>query len=191
MFRAQPEIDNLPDEEVLKRSLAHPELFGVILSRYEEPFIRKALRIMGTPEDAHDVVQDTFTKIYVNASRYKPVAGASFKSWAYRILVNTAYTAYVKRKKDGQFAGRLDPELDEVIKDTKEEGIREQRTLSDYIVSVFSAMPRELARALKLHFIDGLPHQEIAKQEGISVAAVKTRVYRAKRLFKEISGYKE
>ena len=48
-------------------------------------------------------------------------------------------------------------------------------------------MPAQLGRALKLHFLDGMPQKEIATLEGISISAVKTRIYRAKREFKKVN----
>jgi DNA-directed RNA polymerase specialized sigma24 family protein len=48
-------------------------------------------------------------------------------------------------------------------------------------------MPKQLGRALKLHFLDGMPQREIAALEGISISAVKTRIYRAKREFKKVN----
>jgi len=48
-------------------------------------------------------------------------------------------------------------------------------------------MPEHLGRVLKLHFIEGRPQEEIAKMEGVSVGAIKTRVHRAKKEFKKIN----
>ncbi len=181
-----PDLEHAQDEVVLHDSIKNPRLFQVIVDRYHAPFLRKAERILGKEEEAMDVVQDTFTKIYVNAKKFHPVEGASFKSWGYKILVNTALTEYKKRKKDVPFRAMLDPELFDIIPDLGELAEAETKGLRDYIVSIFSRMPRELSRALELHFLEGRPHVEIANIEGASVPAIKTRVYRAKRLFEEI-----
>lgn len=189
LFDPIPPPQTLSDEEVLAQSLKNPALFSYIVDRYQEAFLRKAERIMGTRERAYDVVQDTFTKIYLNAKRFKVVEGASFKSWGYKILVNTAFTAYQKQKKDTPFSIKLDPELYDIIPDLKHEAWSEAKKDRDFLTSVFSRMPRDLARSLELHFLEGRSHEEIAKSEGISIPAVKTRVYRAKQLFKKIESY--
>ena len=175
----------MSDEEVLALSIDNPSLFETIVDRYQEAFLRKAERILGARGDAEDVVQDAFTKIYFNAHRFKKVEGASFKSWAYKILINTTFTHYQKLKKEGSFMSKLDPEIYEILPDLNEESRFEDKTLRDYIVSIFSKMPRDLARVLELHFLEGRPHKDIAEQEGVSIAAVKTRVYRAKKLFRK------
>jgi DNA-directed RNA polymerase specialized sigma24 family protein len=48
-------------------------------------------------------------------------------------------------------------------------------------------MPEQLARVLRLHFIEGLPQQLIAEREAVSVGAIKTRVHRAKAEFKRVA----
>ncbi|MES2953703.1 MAG: RNA polymerase sigma factor [Patescibacteria group bacterium] len=186
LFDPLPSAEALRDEELLTLSIQNPAHFAHIVSRYEEPFLRKAERILGSRDEAYDVVQDTFTKIYLNARRFKPVPGASFKSWGYKILVNTAFTFYQKKKKDAPFSAKLDPELFDIIPDLAQLEWSEQELDRNLLVSVFSKMPRELSRVLELHFLEGRPHQEIARMESLSVPAVKTRVYRAKQLFRKI-----
>ncbi len=174
------------DEEILRKSVKHPALFEVLLDRYEEAFLRKALSIVRSREEAEDVVQEAFAKIYQNAARFVVQEGASFKSWGYKILMNTAFTHYQKRKRNLLATTELDPELYEMLPDRQSRQFEKQEA-TDYLISVFSRMPEHFARILQFHFIDGLPQKDIAKQEGISVGAVKTRIHRAKKEFKKIN----
>ncbi len=173
------------DEEVLRESVKNPRCFSVLLERYQEAFLRKAERVLRSREDAEDVVQETFSKIYLNAERFQVVEGASFKSWGYKILMNTSFTKYQKLKKDRGAIAPIDPEFYEVLPDTLSRQFEKQE-VSDYLVSVLSKMPEHLRRVLELHFIEGRPQQEIAEIEGVSVGAIKTRVHRAKEAFKNI-----
>lgn len=172
------------DEELLALSVAHPDIFSIILRRYQDAFLRKALSILRNKEDAEEVVQEAFGKIYLYADRFVVQEGASFSSWGYRILMNTAFTRYQKMKKERERIQPLDPEVYETLSDTKMEQFEKLET-SDYVVSVLSKMPEHLARILTKHFIEGKPHKEIALEEGISVGAVKTRVHRAKESFRK------
>jgi RNA polymerase sigma-70 factor (ECF subfamily) len=174
------------DEEILALSIKRPNLFATLIFRYEDAFLRKALSILRNEEDAEDVVQETFTKIYYYASRFQGVEGASFRSWGYRILINTSITLYQKRKKDRMTTVSLSEELEEVLRDTKVEGLPEKE-ISDYVIRILSKLPTDLSRMLKLHFIEGMSQKEIADGEGISVAAVKTRVHRGKEAFRKAS----
>jgi RNA polymerase sigma-70 factor (ECF subfamily) len=173
--------DELTDEALLERSLSHPSLFAILIDRYQDAFLRKAEGIIHSREEAEDIVQETFTKIYFNARRFKPVEGASFKSWGYKILMNTTFTHYQKLKKKGAVQLDLDPEFYEGLADPADRSHEEQ--MRDYVASFLSRMPAQLARPLSLHFIDEYSQKEIAEMEGTTVSAIKTKIYRAKREF--------
>jgi RNA polymerase sigma-70 factor (ECF subfamily) len=174
------------DEELLRASLSDPEEFVHLVRKYEAAFLRKARTVLYRQEDAEDVVQETFTKIYLHGPRFHAVPGASFKSWAYRILMNTAFTKYRKVMREQGKTADLEPEHYESLPDdVHEETFRLE--LSDYVVSIFARMPDHFVRVLTLHFIEGRPHSEIGEMEQISEGAVKTRVHRAKAYFREIA----
>ena len=175
----------MPDEEVLALSVEHPSLFALLVQKYEEAFLRKALRIVGNGEEAEDVVQEAFVKIYLNASKFQKQEGASFSSWGYRIVVNTALTHYQKQKRTGQSSVVLDEEIWALIPDKNLRQF-EKKELADVVASVLTRMPPILAKALTAFFIEGKPQEEIAQEEGLSVGAIKTRVHRAKLEFKRI-----
>lgn len=177
---------DMSDEEILAASLSQPSLFALIVRKYEAPFLRKAENILKDAHEAEDVVQEAFTKVYMNAKRFKKQEGAQFSSWAYRILINTALTHYAKRKRKGQHTAELDEEIWQLIPD-KQLRQFERLTLEDEVASVLSRMPEPLARALSSFFIEGKSQEEIAKAEGLSVGAIKTRVHRAKAEFKRVA----
>ena len=166
-------------------SLSHPSLFALLVRKYEEPFLRKAQGIVREREEAEDIVQETFTKIYVNAGKFKKQEGASFSSWGYRILINTALTHYQKRKRDGKATVGLDEEIWALIPDKNLRQF-EKKELTDLVASVLSRIPEPFARALASFFIDGKSQEEMAREEGVSVGAIKTRVHRAKKEFKKV-----
>lgn len=174
------------DEEILALSVRQPYLFGILLDRYQDAFLRKAESVLHSREDAEDVAQEAFTKIYRYADKFQTQEGASFKSWGYKILLNTAFTRYQKMKKRRGAVFNPEPEWYEAMADTNTQQF-EKEELKDYIISVFSRMPEHLSKVLHLHFIEGRPQEEIAKIEGVSVGAIKTRVYRAKKEFRKIN----
>ncbi len=175
---------DLPDEVILERAILHPSIFHVLVDRYQEAFLRKAESIIHSREESEDIVQETFTKIYFNARRFKTVEGATFKSWGYKILVNTTFTHYQKLKKKGGSFIELDPEFYETLPDPANH--KEEDIMRDYVASFLSKMPTQLARPLQLHFLLDYSQKEIADMEGSTVSAVKTKIYRAKRAFEEL-----
>lgn len=176
----------MADEELLERSFNNPHFFEKLLDRYEEAFLRKAYYILGTKEAAQDAAQDAFVKIYKNARRFQPQPGAGFKSWAYRILVNTCFTAYKKAKGEGNFLADLDPEFQELVADRGATNRREQELDRDEVESFLRELSYGLAEPMRLHFIEGKPHADVAKIMGISEGAVRARVHRAKQELKEL-----
>lgn len=180
-----PPSGTMGDEEILAASVNTPSLFALLVRKYEAPFLRKALSIVREQETAEDVVQEAFTKIYMNASKFKKQEGAQFSSWGYRILINTALTHYARRKRAGEYTAKLDDEIWALIPDKNLRQF-EKKELQDLVASVLGRMPDVLAQALSAFFVEGKSQEEIAKSEGLSVGAIKTRVHRAKKEFKRV-----
>lgn len=179
------DVKDLADEEILARSKKEPWLFVVLLERHQDAFLRKARSIIRDPQDAEEIVQDTFTKIYVHADKFEVREGAKFTSWAYTILINTSLTRYQKRVKEGKRTMLLDPELEQRLGEMKEHtGFHEDR---DAIERVLARMPGHLAYVLRLHYLERWSHKDIAGETGESVGAIKARIHRAKQYFRKES----
>ena len=181
----EEEAGEQKDEDVLLASITHPPLFALLVRKYEEAFLRKARSIVRDDEAAQDIVQEAFVKIYLNAKKFEKVAGASFSSWAYRIVINTALTSYMKRKREGSRTIELDEEIWALIPDKNLRQF-EKREFTDEVASVLSRMPEVFARALTSFFLEGKSQEEMAVSEGVSVGAIKTRVHRAKKEFRKV-----
>ena len=177
------ELDTLSDAEILMRSKKDPDLFALLVHRYEAPLLRRARTILKSPEDAEEAVQDAFTKMYLYADKYHEQEGASFSSWAYTILNRVAYTKYVVRRKESGHRVGLEPEHYEALPDVRAEFI-EDLSIRNEVISALAKLPETAAKILRLQFIEGKSQEEIAESEKLSVPAVKTRVHRAKKLFK-------
>lgn len=177
------ELNDASDEEVLKAAQALPDAFAILLERYEAAFMRRAQHILYSKEDAEEVVQDTFTRIYLYAGRYESVEGARFSSWAYTILTRQCYTRYQQLKKERGRMLSLEPETFERLPET--ENFLNELSVKNEVLKALSRVPESFARVLRLQFLEGKTHEEIAAIEGSSVPAIKTRVFRAKKLLRD------
>ena len=179
----------MPDDVILKKSVGNPALFSILVDKYQTPFLRKALGIVHSQQEAEDITQETFTKIYLNAKKFKKQPGIEFKSWAWRILVNTSLTHYRKQKKTFGDVGYLDELLakdedgetlfameDTLDKDERIENVRES----------IDKMPGEASELLRAHYVDDRPYAEIAKKHRITVGALKMKLFRARKVLKDI-----
>ena len=180
------DLSNLKDEELLALSLSRPSAFELLVVRYQSEFLSRAQAVTGSRDTAEDVVQDAFIRIYRFATRFRGEEG-SFRAWSLTILMNVARTHYRKAVGDRSHTVQLDPDHYESLRDTsivEKEGVSEYA--KDVIVKALGKAPDDVARILSLAFIDDLPYKDIAEREGLSVAAVKTRVHRAKAVLRDI-----
>lgn len=176
----------LTDEEILARSQSEPWIYAVLLDRYQDAFMRKARSIIRNELDAEEVVQDAFTKIYVYADKFEVREGAKFSSWAYRILMNTAFTRYQKKIKEGQRVVNIDPEFEQFIGERKEHSGFEER--KDAIERILARLPGHFVYVLRLHYLEHWSHADIAEETGETVGTIKARIHRAKGAFRKEAG---
>lgn len=171
------------DAQVIREAQTYPWMFGILVDRYQGPFLRRATKILRSPTLAEDAVQDTFIKIYKHGGKFSHRAGASFSSWAYRILTNTCYD-YASREAEerGRVARTEFSELDAF--GASEQGSGEEASL---VHSILLRLPTRLSRLLYLYFFEEKSYQEIAAVEQISLSAVKSGLHRAKKQFKEVA----
>ena len=139
-------------------------------------------------EEAEDIVQDTFIRIYRHASRFEKQEGIQFKSWAYKVLMNTAFTHYQKLKKTKGNVEYLDPVLYDDNPNLASSGIDKvmQSDAKATIDKVLVRMPEHLAKPLRIYYFEDKSYEDIARLEKISISTLKMRMFRAKRLFKKL-----
>lgn len=182
---------NIPDEEILRKSLENPSFFSFLVEKYQVPFLRKAQGIVHSKEAAEDIVQEVFTKMYLHANKFKKQEGIEFKSWAWRILVNTSLTHYRKLKKTFGDVSYLDEILAKDPEGDEDPGLSIENTLDkddrmDLIKEAIEMLPQESADLVKAHYIEDRPYEEIAKKYGISIGALKMKLFRARKVLKEL-----
>ena len=142
-----------------------------------------AYRLTGDEEDARDVVQDAYLRAYKGLKRFR--GDAQFSTWMYRITANCASSLLSKRARN-----RHDDIDDEVgLADERPESdpeIQADRSLErDRVSAALAALPPRLRAVIVLRDIYDLPHESIAAELGISEAAAKVRLHRARRKLRE------
>lgn len=174
------------DEEILRASVKEPAVFEILVDKYKEPLMRAAWRVVRSREEAEDIVQEAFVKIYKNAEKFEKLEGIEFKSWAYKITINTAITHYRKLKR-GEFLSE-DPAMfqepeDEHL-DTRFSYAADAKAV---VASVLAQMPEHLGKVLKSYYIEDKSYKTIAQEEKISIPTLKMRLFRAKKIFRKLN----
>ncbi|KKR44857.1 MAG: RNA polymerase, sigma-24 subunit, ECF subfamily [Parcubacteria group bacterium GW2011_GWA1_40_21] len=155
---------------------------AILIDRHIKPVFNFAKRLVGKSEDAEDIAQETFIKMWRNLKKYR--GGENFKTWLFTITRNTAIDLLRKRKnfafsdfeRDGEknpFVETLtDPEPlpDEIFAKA------EEKTFLDGVLKKLSLPQREI---LLLHYGEHLTFDEIGKILGEPLNTVKSRHRRA------------
>lgn len=178
------DLNALSDEELLARSISAPSAFEILVTRYQRQFLDRAGYIVKSRDEAEDVVQEAFVRIYRFAPRFDREAG-KFSAWAMTILMNVARTRY---QRQATSRGRVAPLTPEHYESLAAPSQKEAMYAKDTIERALEKAPPEAAVILRFAYIDELPYDEIATRLAISVGAVKTRVHRAKKLLRDIIG---
>ena len=172
------------DEDLLTRSLTEPSYFGVLVDKYQRPFLRVAYGVVRHREEAEDIVQEAFCDIYRNAEKFQKQEGVAFKSWAYRVVLNRAISHYRKLKKERERYTALEPahyenlgELGSFVADVD---------AKITIEKLLENLPNDLQRVLRSYYIDDKSYAAIADEEAISLSTLKMRLFRAKRMVREM-----
>ncbi len=172
------------DEELVLNSLDNPRLFELFVDKYKDSFLRTAKRVLKNKNESEDAVQEAFVKIYYNASKFQKRPGVAFKSWAFKILINCVFTKYRKLKRSFGNSEYLDEILYTAL-EPKDSDFK-KREKKDEIESVLRKMPEELSSLIKEHYIEDKPYVEISSARQMSIPALKMKLFRARKKFKEV-----
>lgn len=188
-FLDEKSIDTMTEDEILRKSISNPRLFGILVDRYQIAFVRKAQGIVRSQEEAEDIAQEAFTKIYLNAGKFQKLPGIEFKSWAWRILVNTALTHYRKLKKSFGDVSYLDEILakgEDAEFGLSVENSLDQEARAAWVKEAIADLPEEAAALLRAHYIEDRPYEEIANARGLTIGALKMKLFRARKGLKDV-----
>jgi len=162
--------------ELLKR-FAEGELdaFEALFRRYQGEVYRWIVRIVRDGGTAEDLTVETFWRAYRAHAQFR--ADGNFAGWLRRIGTNVALD-HLRRARPEQ------PLVAEVAAQEKPDGVVQQEVRSR-ISRAFAELPPKLRIVVQLGLIEDEPYKEIAESLGISLAAVKLRMFRGTRLLRK------
>lgn len=145
-----------------------------------------ALRLVGNEHDARDVMQDAYLRAFRGLRRFRGEAG--FPTWLHRITVNCAASLLKRREKAS--CDLLDDfgnasQLIEQRADGNPESAASTAADRARLVEALAELPDPLRLVVVLRDVYDLSHRDIAKELGISQAAAKVRLHRARRRLRE------
>jgi len=161
------------------------QAFRSLIERVQQPITGYLHRLVGDREVALDLAQDTFVQVYKEID--KTSEDLPLDAWIYRIATNYGLR-YLNRKRLKQFV-RLDNRetFDETLAVAGPEDQIETRIL---VHQALGRMKPQDAAVLQLHFGNGFTYEEISQVVGMSSEAVRKRVARSVKKFREAYGEK-
>jgi RNA polymerase sigma-70 factor, ECF subfamily len=143
-----------------------------------------AYRLTGNEDDACDVVQDAYLRAYRSLGRFR--GDAQFTTWLYRITANCSANLLAKRARH-----RTETLSDDESVIDLRPGVDPEQCLAGQderarVASALARLPWRLRQVIVLRDIYDLTHGSIAKELGISEAAAKVRLHRARRRLREM-----
>lgn len=170
------------DVDLIREVLAgRVERFEILVRRYQRLVATAALRMGISREEVEDVTSEVFYKVYRSLSRYRPEHALS--TWLYRITVNAA----LDRKRSARHESRMQ-ELSPTLADGRP-GLDEQAADAQrarLLQEALGRIPGHYRTPLVLAHIEGLPLDEIARTLDLPEGTVKSRLFRARAMLKEI-----
>ena len=184
------EREQLDDRNLVSRIVeGDRDLFSVLVTRYEKRVINYVYRITHRYEEAHDLAQEIFVKVYLALDRYDPKY--QFSTWLFRIAQNSAIDALRKKA------------IVEVplVRPTEEEPSGKEREFADAGVSPYRALKNKQLSAAIDKAVDNLPsdyreliqlrhfaemsYEEIASMKKLPLGTVKNKLFLARNLLKD------
>ena len=170
------------DEQLVRKSQDDDErAFGELVSRYESKVYSLALKMLRNPEDAEDVLQDTFLRAYRGIKSFK--GNSTFSTWIYRITANSALMRLRKRQLPTVSIDDADEREAPINIADWAPGPVEQMLNQETqaaMTEAIDALPPEFRQVFVLRDIEELSNAEVAEILDLSVAAVKSRLHRAR-----------
>jgi len=183
--------ETLDDRTLVGRILGgERERFDDLVTRYEKRIVNYVYRITHRYDEAHDLAQEIFTKVYFALDRYDPKY--QFSTWIFRIAQNTAIDAVRKKSL---------PEVSFLTKGEGDEDAREtqfadpdaspyrdlkNKQLTAAIDRAVDELPADYRELIQLRHFAELSYEEIAAMKKIPLGTVKNKLFRARNLLKDV-----
>ena len=163
---------------------------AVVVEKYKRLVYRLAFQITKNHEDANDVMQDTFLKVYESIHSFRKES--AFETWLYRIVVNQAINLVKRRerRREAPLSGTTETQIRSELK--RASNLRnnphlsvERKELQRQVTQAVNSLPMKHRMVVILHEFEGLTHPKIALILNCSEGTVRSRLHYARKKLRE------
>ena len=169
------------DGDLLQRCRAGDEsAWRELVARHTRRVFNVAYRFVGRVDEAEDLTQDVFIKVYQSLDRYRQDEG-SFTTWLMTVARNQVIDDYRRRREEKRRRAQ-DPEILDVMAAPGEGPLRglEREERVEFVRRGLRALPSDLREPLILCDLQGLPYEQVAAILQIPLGTVKSRINRGR-----------
>jgi RNA polymerase sigma-70 factor, ECF subfamily len=182
-------LEQPTDDELVAAVLGGDrDRFGDLVDRYQSRLVNYLFRLLRNVDDAHDLAQEVFVKIFQVLDRYDP--RFKFSTWLFRVAQNAAIDQIRRRRlklvsmrqEDDEGEGR---DWDLQTPERGPYGDMRNRERGDAIQEAIDALPWEYRELIMLRHFGELPYEEIAVLKEMPLGTVKNKLFRGRQMLKE------
>jgi RNA polymerase sigma-70 factor (ECF subfamily) len=175
------DISDLTDESLVRRiNEGNHDAFAALVTRHSRRFYSIAYRLLFNRDDAEDIVQEAFLKLWRRPGSFSQSKGAKFTTWFYRVVANLCLDHNRKKK-----PLPLDSNVQIPDRGPGQELLLDQRQKQAMLDHFIAQLPERQQLALNLCFYEGLSNKEAADIIGVELKALQSLIMRAKTTLRE------
>ncbi len=176
------QVHEQPDSEVIRQIQSGDDsAFDELMRRYQRPVVNFIFRMLGNEDDAADVAQEVFVRVYQKLNTYRPET--KFSTWLFALARNAAIDRLRWRARHPTEPIESESQLAAATDTAKEVDAREIGAL---IAAAVSELPEDQRTVLVLSEYQGMSHAEIAAVMRCSEKSAESRLYRAKQTLRGV-----
>jgi RNA polymerase sigma-70 factor (ECF subfamily) len=186
-------VEDVSTQLMLQVKTGDIQAFESLVELHQSAIIGTVTRMLGNLEDAHDIAQQVFVRIWKSAPRYEPTA--KFTTWLYTITRNLVFNETRRRTRRREVS--LEPETEDdqprqIANHTTPgpDKQAQQEELEKALDQAIAALPEKQRLAVVLRRYQELPYEQLCEVLGMSLPAVKSLLFRARNeLRKSLAAY--
>jgi RNA polymerase sigma-70 factor (ECF subfamily) len=162
-------------ELILKFKQGDKFAFRQLVEKYQDSVINTGYRFLRNKEEAEEVAQEVFLKVYLSANTYQPKT--KFSTWLFKIVVNSCLNKLRDKKKFS--LSQLDEDLHASSENQPDKSL-EQEELRMLVRNAVDSLPENQRTVILLNQYENFSYQDMARILDCSVSAIESRLFRAK-----------